>query len=308
MLLRSVESYVPGMYRRLSAGRTDGTNSAEYCYTVWLRHLIYANKYSQLKIPHRVAEIGPGDSLGIGLAALISGANEYYAFDVVESINVKRNLKIFDELTKLFETRHKIPDGTNFPRVRPVLDSYDFPHDILTETHLKDALNPRRLDQIKDAIINVNNPKCNIKIYYSPEWYEKTIKEQTIDMILSQAVMEHIDELENSYKAMYKWLVFGGVMSHDIDFKCHGFATKWNGHLTYSDITWKLIRGKLPYLINREPHSKHLELMKNNGFKILVDKCMLTPAGVTRESLAPRFKNVTDDDLRISESYILATK
>lgn len=34
--------------------------------------------------PDTVAGLGPGDSLGFGLAALISGADKYFAFDVVE--------------------------------------------------------------------------------------------------------------------------------------------------------------------------------------------------------------------------------
>ena len=57
-----------------------------------------------------VAELGPGDSLGIGFSALISGADKYFAFDVVEHANASRNFEIFDELVSLFKNKEDIPD------------------------------------------------------------------------------------------------------------------------------------------------------------------------------------------------------
>lgn len=308
MIFRGITSYIPGMYK-LSVGWTGGTNSSKYCYTVWLRHLIYANKYSQFKVPNKVAEIGPGDSIGIGLAALISGVNEYYAFDVVEYFNTERNLKIFDELVKLFKERQKLSDEKEFPNVKPYLDSYEFPSDIITEEHLREALNPDRLKHIKDAIINLNDPKGKIKIYYSPKWYDQSIiKEHTMDMIFSQAVMEHVDDLESAYKSMYGWLAPMGIMSHEIDFKCHGLAFKWNGQWSYSDNIWKILRGRLPYLINREPHTTHINLIKNNNFKIVIDLVTIDKKGIKRKSLNSKFGNLSDDDLVICDAFIMALK
>ena len=75
---------------------TGGTNSDRYCYSVWLRHLILLNKNGLTKCPQSVAEIGPGDSIGMGIAALISGADEYYAFDIIPHANIEMNLKIFE--------------------------------------------------------------------------------------------------------------------------------------------------------------------------------------------------------------------
>jgi hypothetical protein len=70
--------------------------------------------------PKVVAELGPGDSLGIGLAALVSGAEKYFALDVVEYTNIERNLKIFDELVTLFKNKEDIPGEQEFPEVRPI--------------------------------------------------------------------------------------------------------------------------------------------------------------------------------------------
>ena len=98
-LLTGIASYVPGLYKFSSTARgTGGTNSARYCYSVWLRHLFMAKLNGLTTHPDVIAELGPGDSLGIGLAALLSGANKYYAFDAVQYATNKRNFEIFYEL------------------------------------------------------------------------------------------------------------------------------------------------------------------------------------------------------------------
>ena len=50
------------------------------------------------------------------------------------------------------------------------------------------------------------------------------VKSGSVDMILSQAVMEHVEHLEQTYEAMRHWLKPGGLASHAIDFKSHGTA------------------------------------------------------------------------------------
>ena len=81
-LIRGLATFIPG-YVSGSPREPGGTVSPRYCYSVWLRHLVMASDGCLFEYPKTVAELGPGDSIGIGLAALISGADEYYAFDVV---------------------------------------------------------------------------------------------------------------------------------------------------------------------------------------------------------------------------------
>ena len=55
-----------------------------------------AYKNGLLYQPTTISELGPGDSLGIGLAGLISCANRYYALDVVKfAADNQRNLADF---------------------------------------------------------------------------------------------------------------------------------------------------------------------------------------------------------------------
>ena len=70
--------------------QTQKANS-RYCYSVWLRHLSIINENGLDTNPNIVAELGPGDSIGMGLMALLTGSSKYYALDIVEKTNVKQN-------------------------------------------------------------------------------------------------------------------------------------------------------------------------------------------------------------------------
>jgi hypothetical protein len=97
-------------------------------------------------------------------------------------------------------------------------------------------------------------------------------------------------------------------MSHTIDFQCHQTASVWNGHWTYSDFVWKLIRGRRPYLINRLPHSRHLALMHGAGFAVINDVKYRLPSTLARGDLAPRFDGMDADDLVTSGAFVQAAK
>src|SRR4030095_12333669 len=97
-ILKGLLTYIPGLHGTFKKGTTGGTDSARYCYGVWLKHLtlLWANGLQEM--PATIVELGPGDSLGTGLAALLTGVKRYYALDVVRFANPERNMMIFEEL------------------------------------------------------------------------------------------------------------------------------------------------------------------------------------------------------------------
>ena len=308
-LAKGLATYVPGLMR-LRRGRTRGTDSARYCYSVWLRHLVMVFNNGLDCQPFSVAELGPGDSLGAGLAALLSGVSRYQALDTVEYASVEANLAILGELIELFAKREAIPGEIEFPDVHPRLKSYDFPRRILTEDRLKEALQPNRIEAIRDALCNLGaDGEGEIQISYCVPWYEPTvIIKNSVDMAFSQAVLEHVDQLAHTYRALWAWLKPGGFMSHEIGFTSHDRAKAWNGHWAYPDIIWKLIRGKRSYLLNREPLSTHLDLMQEVGFGIICTQRAEDTSGIARRKLAHRFRGMSDEDLTTRSAYVLAAK
>ena len=142
-LCTSVPIVGPYLLGLREANRKHGvgaTPSARYCYAVWLRHLIHVRRCGLRGIPETVAELGPGGSIGCGLAALLSGCARYYALDAVNKISVDQNLRVFDELVELFLGRSSIPDGREFPEIYPPLETYEFPAAVLDDDLLGPAL------------------------------------------------------------------------------------------------------------------------------------------------------------------------
>jgi SAM-dependent methyltransferase len=323
-LLLNALSFVPGVMALPAVKRkivrrhsgTSGTDRARYCYTVWLRHLVSAHLNGLDHDPQAVAELGPGDSIGIGLAAILTGAERYYAFDVQRYANLERNLTVFEELLALFQARADIPGPEEWPRVGPELGDYSFPA-FLTPQRMARNLRPERLERVRAALraggahdsTNDGSRSDESMIRYRAPWNTRgAIERDSIDLVFSQAVLEHVDDLADVYEAMRQWLKPDGYMSHQIDFKCHDSARAWNGHWTYSNLMWKLARGKDVWLINREPHSTHLKLLDANGFRVVEDKTVQRPSTLTRRQLAPQFRQIPEADLTICDAFIQAVK
>lgn len=299
-------TYVPG-FKKLFPHRTGGTNNASYCYSVWLRHLSYLSKFREVESLKTVAELGPGDSLGIGLAALLTGAEKYIGLDVAPYANSQENLAIFDELVGMFLSQCNIPGNDLFPRIKPKLENYSYPETVLTKKILFKSLKRERLDFIRWSIKNINHPQSLIH-YVAPWSNPKEIRVGELDLIFSQAVLEHVDKLEEAYNAMSSWLKTEGLMSHQIDFKSHGLTQEWNGHWTFSQMQWSIIRGKRDYLLNRQPFGVHKNLINKNGFKILFSQRADAENKIPIKKLAPQYHLLNQEDLSTSGAYLVAKK
>jgi SAM-dependent methyltransferase len=311
-LLKGMATYLPGANKLLLSKGTGGTTSARYCYSAWLRHISWAHENALSTRPEVVAELGPGDSLGIGLAALLSGATTYYALDVVEDAITRRNTEILDELVELFRRRQGIPGEKEFPELKPYLKSYVFPRHILTDERLGECLSEERVEFIRRALEDPSDSLGGmIEIQYLVPWFDSGILESkagSVDMIYSQAVLEHVDDLAGTYRAMWQLLRPNGVVSHQIDFRSHGTAKQWNGHWAYSEPLWKLMRGRRPYLLNRQPHSTHIDLLREHGFEVVCDITVRDPTGIRSKQLAREFRGMSDEDLTTSGAFVQAVK
>jgi hypothetical protein len=291
-LAAGVASFLPGL-RRLTNRGSGGTGSARYCYSVWLRHLVWAGASGLPIDPVCVAELGPGDSLGTGLAAVLCGADRYLALDVKAHASVDTNVRILDELIALFRARAPIPDDNEFPLVEPKLRDYTFPRHILTDDRLLRALSEPRLHQIRGALSGQPGP---VTVAYRAPWNDSSVLVAgSVDFLISQAVLEHVEDLDTTYRAMREWMKPGASMSHCIDFTSHDLTRWWNGHWTLGDASWWMVRGTRKYLINREPLSTHLELLAKHEFQpVRIDR----RRAVINESFRPamRFRSMSVED------------
>jgi hypothetical protein len=208
----------------------------------------------------------------------------------------------------MFNRREAIPSEAEFPFISPSLKEYSFPRNILTDEILSDSLHPDRLAAIHKAVANAGSTNI-VHIEYVAPWQSVSLREGAgfFDMAFSQAVMEHVEQVDATYAALYKCLRPGGFMSHTIDYKSHGYTRDWNGHWTISEVLWRIVKGNRPYLINRLPHSSHIEAMKRAGFQI-VGEIKRNSAPPARHKLSEKFRKLSGDDLMTSGAFIQAVK
>ncbi|WP_111683816.1 methyltransferase domain-containing protein [Winogradskyella tangerina] len=284
-----------------------GTQRSRYCYSVWMRHL---NNWSNHKsgVPSVVAELGPGNSLGIGFCALLSGSEQLNTLDVVQYWDTERNLKMFNELVTLFKSQIDIPGNEEFPRIKPALDDDAFPSDILTEAVLKNSLNENRLDAIRSEIKDLDNPENKYIKCHVPWYNSKIILNNSVDLVYSQSVLQYIDDIDGTFSAMKKWLKPKGLMSHSIDFSSIGLTKNWNSHWTFSDLEWKIMKAGKDFIITRRPFSFYLTQNEDHGFKVLEHKVRTRKNSLAHHQLARAFRDLSDSDMETCGAYILSQK
>lgn len=304
---RGLLSYVPALNEVLPSKTGGHTDSASYCYGVWMKHLTLLHAHGLPAIPQTIAELGPGESLGVGLCGLLSGANHYVGLDVIAHSNPARNQLILNDLIKLFLERAPNPDK-GWPEFGSYLDERMFPSHVLTEQALRYALRPERIEAIRRAVTKPS-PQDSVTAAYKAPWFDpRVIQGNSVDLVVSQSVLEHVVDLPATYKALFQWVKPGGWMSHQIDFKSHGLSTRWNGYRTCSDRLWEITLGKRPFMINRQPASAHLRLLEEAGFRVVTHQKFMRKDGIRREELAPRWSDISDEDLNCSGMYVIATK
>lgn len=299
-LVFGVLTFIPGVYKlRASRLGSGGSFSSEYCYSVWMRHIVAAHQNDLECYPNVVAELGPGDTLGVGIMALLLGSSKYIAYDVVEFSNSKKNLIMFEELLLMLNERKPIPNNHEFPRVVPKLVDYAFPSSIYSEEYLKKTLTDDRVNKIRLSLLNESS-----MIEYNLSWTDSSETDfKKIDMFISQAVLEHVDDLDGVYVLQKKLLSNDGFVSHSIDFKSHGYSSKWDGHWGISNWRWFLLRGNRPYMINREPLSRHLSILNQNNFNLVEVVNYLSEPTLSSNKLR---KKISKTDRNISDSFIQA--
>jgi hypothetical protein len=303
-VMRGLASYLPGR-RPFQSVPPSAETIARYSYAVWLRHLVMAHRNGLLDRPAVVVELGPGNSLGTGIAAMLCGAERYVALDVVRCANAEIDRSVLGAIVALLEARAPIPDPSEFPKLEPFLPSYEFPTAILTGEILGQSLKESRLLAICDALLHAHEGAHNASItYHVGPSLPSLIQPGDADMILSQAVLEYVPDATATYLTLFQWLKPGGLISHAIDFRCHGTADEWNGHWTYSDFMWRIVAGKSAYNLNRLPHSVHIDLIRKAGFMIMCDQTTTRASMLDRSRLARRFQSLSPEDLTTSTTFV----
>lgn len=284
------------------------TEHARYCYSVWLRHLCLLAEAGAALPLRDVVELGPGASLGTGLAALLSGSRAFHAYDVVRGVSPALNGRVYDELVALFHDTEPIPG--EFRGLYPSVPSLDFPR-FLDRTRLERALRPDRVEAIRALVDREGGivPAYNVELGYHAPLPDLMLRPAaSTDLVLTQSVLEYVPDPGRTLAELARLLRPGGWMSHQVDFSALETSAVWNGHWSYSDLTWRVICGKRAFNLNRMTLSSCVDAMHASGVEVVDVRPVYDDTGLKRHQLNPRYARLSDEDLRTRSAHIVGRK
>ena len=287
-----------------STHQETGTLSALRSVSLFARHYVSIRRYLGDCRIDTMAELGPGSSLGVGFSALLSGVERYVGLDLQVHRSSAHDARMLEEVRDVLLNRSRLTDLTEqgvlfFPRI----DSDLFWREVDSAASI--ALASDRIDDLRAELAGGFGPRIR---YVAPWSNSGALPAGSIDWLMSHSVMEHVDDLAETYRSIYRWLKPGGLATHLIDFQSHFLTKHWNGHWTVRPGTWAMVRGRRPYLINRAWREKHLSLMREIGFEILEEVTHARDDGLPRRTFLPPFSGMPPGDGEAAMTFVVARK
>lgn len=272
-----IARYFPSSYVRLThqTGRGKKEESAKAsahyffnCFNDYFYQLgIDKENYHSFLNNKKILEYGPGDTLGVALLMYAFGASSIRCVDRFPlSTDSKKSSEIYIELINL--------------------------------------LQKKPLERAKSAFVEKGNPTSGLNpelITYSVQNNGLSGEVKEYDLIISRAVLEHVNDLEETILDIDQALKIGGTTVHQVDLKSHGL----DRYRDFDFLCWPQYLYKLMYshkgFPNRWRVDKYLQLIKNTELRLI----RITPTGklnpeninAIRENLASQFRKIPTENL-----------
>ena len=226
----------------------------------------------------KILEYGPGDTLGVALLMYAYGAESVECIDRFPlSTDSKKSSEIYLELINRLEKKY--------------------------------------LERASSAFIEKGNPSSGFKpelISYSVQSNGLSGAVQEYDLILSRAVLEHVNNLEGTILDIEQALKKGGISIHQVDLKSHGL----DRYRDFDFLSWPQYLYKLMYshkgFPNRWRVNKYLQLVEKSELKLvsitatgkLETKCI----NAIKDKLTSQFRSISTEELSWLGFWIILKK
>jgi SAM-dependent methyltransferase len=256
------------VWRRLGLFRHGEMDASEYAMRVFDSHAERSGLTNRLR-EKTVLELGPGDSIATAIIAAAHGAR---AIVVDAGRFVRADRAPYLELQRALTQRGLLPP---------------------------DLSGCRDIDEILD--------RCNARYLMKGLESLRLIETGSVDLIFSQAVLEHVRRRDfiETMRECRRILRSDGICSHTVDLRDHlGGALN---NLRFGDSIWESeFFARSGFYTNRISYTEMQRLFKQAGFEVDVGgvrrwAVLPTP----RSRLAREFRNVPEEELRVSEFDVL---
>jgi SAM-dependent methyltransferase len=276
--------------------------NVNYIFDVFNDYLYYGRLREEDLIHKEILEVGPGNNLGVALLFLAKGAKRVVCWDKFNPVeNIAQQIQIYKSLKYRLNAKEK-------KRYDDCIEDID-----------KLAFNPTKL-----------------MYTYGKGIEDADLKNESYDLIVSRAVLEHIYNIDRAFSLMQDSLKPKGIFLHKIDLRDHGiFSSSGMNPLTFLTISpkiWRMMseysgrpnRKRIDYyrrIFNQNrfdttifithivglpneliPHRKYSEYVVNDNDDTL------NLIKEIRPQLSPEFRILSDKDLAISGIFLVARK
>lgn len=227
----------------------------------------------------RILELGPGHSLLGGILLVSWGAERYDGVDPfpIAKLDARR--------VRALEAR------INGPQALPA-------HDPVFASRRAEVLERFRATvDLKEEEVRLDPERVQI---HQEDAAQLSFPEASYDLVLSNAVLEHVQDLPGVARECARVLAPGGLAIHQIDLRDHRDFSRPRDFLSYSDASWKEFLEDRPFeYTNRVRLSGAVEAFRSQGLEVLEvfvnDRRPLDPG--ERESFDPEFREASQEDL-----------
>lgn len=215
----------------------------------------------------RVLEYGPGDVPGIAVLMIAHGAEQVFCVDRFPMMTLSaKNVEVLTCLLDGLDGEAKWRAESCFRETGRIVSG-------LSERRIRYLVRPSGLSGLTGAV----------------------------DLVISRAVLEHVDDLSATFNDMYNALSKGGVALHQVDLKSHGLHRRNPlDFLTWPPYLWKWMYGHKG-VPNRWRVDRYRQVVRESGLNMT----LLEPTGranaadveEVRSRLPASFRDVSSEDL-----------
>jgi len=176
----------------------------------------------------------------------------------------------------------------------------------------------RRAESLLDEILTLSSfeavyERLGFRYIINPTGSLDDIGDQTLDLIISSDVLEHVPAVAvpTLMTAMFRVLKPGGVSAHQIvpadHLLIYDGSVSGKQYLRYSDTVWRAFFQNDVQYFNRIQHSQWVDGFKQHGFEILCDE-ITAHIDISNIKVSERFRALPQSDLEGTVSQLLARR
>lgn len=287
-LTNQIAHFAPDLYVRLTGETGRGfsqespTEMAAYfraCFDDYFAKLgVSTPDIPSFLTGKRTLEYGPGDLPGVALLMVAHGAEAVVCVDRFALVQLsKKNLAVINGLLGTLSAGQRLRALSCFLHADDLAAGFN-------PNRIRYTIDPSGLSGLHDEI----------------------------DLVLSRAVLEHVNDLPATFADMHVAMKRDAIAIHLVDLKSHGMhQTNPLDFLTWPDYLWRLMY-KYKGVPNRIRVASYLPILDQAGFEvILIEPTLLAEmadVNAVRPALAAPFRELTDEALRCLGFWLICRK